>query len=109
MTTHLRYAIGTAAASAAFTAIAAVLACDGRPWLGLCALGSAVLLACDTRRETVLHRRRLAEHRLALRRSRGETVPALDPCCLLAPRTGGQAHDHRCTLPEHTSLSREDM
>ncbi|MDX3455078.1 hypothetical protein PV396_24575 [Streptomyces sp. ME02-8801-2C] len=109
MTTHLRYAIGTAAASAAFTVFALVLAVDGRPWLGACALGSAILLACDTRRETVLHRRRLAEHHLALRRSRGETVPALDPCCLLARASKGQAHDHRCTLPEHAALSGEDL
>jgi hypothetical protein len=35
-------------------------------------------------------------------------VPALDPCCLLAPRTKGQAHDHRCTLPAAHALPADD-
>lgn len=97
MTTHLRYAIGTAVGSLILTGFAIFLALDGRPWIGLSGLASAALLACDTRREAVLHRRRLAEHDLARRRALGETVPALDPCCLLNPRTKGQGHDHRCT------------
>ncbi|MGY1498575.1 hypothetical protein ACW4TU_18580 [Streptomyces sp. QTS52] len=99
MTTHLRYAIGTATAGLALIGLAIFLAVNGQPWPALSALGSAVLLAWDTRREAVLHQRRLAEHDLARRRAEGETVPALDPCCLLNPRTKGLAHDHRCTMP----------
>ncbi|WP_055529729.1 hypothetical protein [Streptomyces graminilatus] len=99
MTTHLRYAIGAATGSLICLAFATALVLDGLPWISLTVLGTAALLAWDTRRETRLHRRRLAEHDLARRRALGETVPALTPCCLLNPRSKGHAHDHRCTLP----------
>lgn len=104
MTTHLRYAIGTAVGSLILTGFAVFLALHGRPWIGLSGLVSAAFLAWDTRREAVLHRRRLAEHDLARRRAEGETVPALDPCCLLNPRSKGVVHDHRCTLPGPATL-----
>lgn len=99
MTTHLRYALGAALGSLLCAAFAAVLVLDGKSWLGLVVLGTAALLAWDTRREAALHRRRLAEHDLARRRSLGETVPALNPCCLLNRASKGVVHDHRCTLP----------
>lgn len=99
MTTHLRYAIGAATGILICAAFALALALDGRPWFGLTVLATAILLACDVRREAALHRRRLAEHDLSRRRSLGETVPALDPCCLLHRASNGAAHDHRCTLP----------
>lgn len=99
MTTHLRYAIGAALGSLITLVVATLLVLDGMPGLALAVLFTAALLAWDARRETFLHRRRLAEHDLARRRGHGETVPALDPCCLLHRTSRGQAHDHRCTLP----------
>ena len=99
MTTHLRYAIGAAVPSLINVACATALTLDGEPWLGLIFLASAILLAWDIRREAALHRRRLTEHHLAKRRSQGEIVPALDPCCLLHRASKGAAHDYRCTLP----------
>lgn len=99
MTTHLRYAIGAALGSLICTTIATVLMLDDKPWLSAFVLWSAALLAWDVRRETRLHHRRLAEHDLARRRAEGETVPALDPCCLLHRASKGKAHDHRCTRP----------
>lgn len=99
MTTHLRYAIGAALGSLITIAGATLLVLDGMPGFALAVLFTAALLAWDVRRETLLHRRRLAEHNLALRRSQGEMAPALDPCCLLHRTSRRQAHDHRCTLP----------
>lgn len=107
MTTHLRYAIGAALGSLITLVISTLLALDNKPWLAFIVVFTAALLACDARRETALHRRRLAEHDLARRRAQGETVPALNPCCLLHRASKSAVHDHRCTAqPEHDGGAR---
>lgn len=100
MTTHLRYTIACAAGALVLSGSAlALLLTDSPTWLALCPLYGATVLAWAGRREARLHQRRLAEHDVARRRALGETVPALDPCCLLARTSHGRAHDHRCTRP----------
>lgn len=98
MTTHLRYAIGAALGSLTTLVISIALALDDKPWLAFIVVFTTALLTWDVRRETALHRRLLAEHDLARRRAHGETVPALNPCCLLHRASRGAVHDHRCTL-----------
>ncbi|AYD81657.1 hypothetical protein SEA_KROMP_56 [Streptomyces phage Kromp] len=62
----------------------------------LFAFGVLVLTEAALREHRRLRRRRL-EAEWARRRARGDRPAPLDPCCLLARASHGQAHDRNCT------------
>ncbi|MFF9279552.1 hypothetical protein [Streptomyces griseosporeus] len=64
----------------------------------LFAFGVLVLTEAALREHRRIRRARL-ECDWARHRALGENPPPLDPCCLLARHTHGQAHDVRCTGP----------
>lgn len=93
----LRYGRAATAAAVVFTAGAAWLTTAGH-WLPAAALlYTAAFFAWIATREYAQHRRTIAEHDWARRRSLGEDPPPLDPCCRLGRASYGAAHDHLCT------------
>lgn len=62
----------------------------------LFAFGALVLAEAAFREHRRLKRRRL-EADWARRRALGENPPPLDPCCLLATHSHGEAHSENCT------------
>lgn len=99
MTPALRYGHTATLTAAATTAGAAWLTTAGH-WLFAAALTyTTILFTWIATREYALHRRTLAEHDWARRRSLGEQPPPLTPCCHLSRASHGTAHNHRCTDP----------
>ncbi|MEV5163881.1 hypothetical protein AB0K66_04535 [Streptomyces werraensis] len=97
MTNSLRYA-RVHATIAVLAALAAAWLTRGANWvpaggLAYCALFFTWLAV----REYANHRRVRAECEWARRRALGEHPAPLDPCCLLARYSHGEAHDRKCT------------
>ncbi|MFE0727917.1 hypothetical protein ACFW2X_06635 [Streptomyces antibioticus] len=95
---------------AGLAACAGLCALPDRPALAAVGLYLAAVLAWFAVGYRAAHHRTTAEAAWERRRVLGEAPPPLNPCCLLATTSGGQAHDARCTdefrritlhLPDH--------
>ncbi len=97
MTSPRRYQ-HAATAGAVPLAAAAITAIAHGLYLPACAFAFGVLILAEAAlREDRRVRRAQLECEWARRRALGEQPAPLDPCCLLARASHGQAHDHKCT------------
>lgn len=97
MTSPRRYQRGASTGAVLLAAAAIAGARHGLyPYAAVLALGAATLTEAAVRERRRLKRAR-AECDWARRRAFGENPAPLDPCCLLARASHGQAHDHKCT------------
>ncbi|MFF9215587.1 hypothetical protein [Streptomyces viridosporus] len=87
-----------ATAGAVLLAAAAIGAAIHHHYVPACGFALSVLILIEAAlREHRRHRRAQLECEWARRRALGENPAPLNPCCLLARSSHGQAHDHNCT------------
>lgn len=97
MSTYRRYQ-HAATAGAVFLAAAAVHSGLHGQYIPAAMFGFGMLVLTEAAlREHRRHRRAQLECEWARRRALGENPAPLDPCCLLARATRGEAHDRKCT------------
>ena len=97
VSTYRRYQHAATAGAVLLTA-AAVGAVLHHQYVPACGFAFGVLVLAEAAlREHRRHRRAQLECEWARRRALGERPAPLDPCCLLARASHGQAHDRQCT------------
>jgi len=97
VSTYRRYQ-HAATIGAVFLAAAAVHSALDDQHLPAALFGFGMLVLTEAAlREHRRHRRTQLECEWARRRALGEHPAPLDPCCLLARHSHGQAHDRKCT------------
>ncbi|MFE9935886.1 hypothetical protein [Streptomyces hirsutus] len=97
MTSPRRYQ-HAATAGAVLLAAATIGALCHRQYVPACALSVGILILTEAALREHRHVRRIElECEWGRRRARGENPAPLNPCCLLARASHGQAHDRKCT------------
>ncbi|MGQ4358538.1 hypothetical protein ACN6LD_002431 [Streptomyces sp. SAS_272] len=92
------------------TTAASLHALPAHPFLAATGLYAAAVLAWVARCYQAAHHRQTAEHDWERRRVDGEQPAPLIPCCMLARRSDGAAHDsRRCTDTFHRITASLDL
>ncbi|WP_320784156.1 hypothetical protein [Streptomyces sp. CRN 30] len=95
-----------ATAGAILLAASTIGALCHRQYVPACGFALGTLILSEAAHREHRHLRRIQlEADWTRRRALGETPEPLNPCCLLAQHSGGEAHDHKCTDTDHSLAS----